>query len=420
MARTRGNTSEIITGLDIGSTGIRVAVGQYTEDQSGTADLQIIGTAEVGSSGIQKGVIVSIEEAVSAVSHVLEEAERLIGVPIEHGWVGISGTQILSQGSRGVVAVAKSDGEISGEDVMRVIDAAQTVAAPLNYEVLHVLPKHFTVDGQMGLKDPVGMTGVRLEVDAQIIYGATPYIKNVTKAIYRTGIEIDDLVVSILATADVVATQKQKELGVVVVDIGGSTTSVVVYEEGNSIHMGMIPIGSNHITNDLALGLQTPIEVAERLKIAYGDCLPHDIKKQEMIDLSEFGASAEVVSKKFVAEIIYARVSELLDKVNEELTKINRQALLPAGVLFTGGGAKLHGLIDVAREQLQMNAAYGFPRGLRSATEKINDLSYTPAIGLVSWGALSRDRGASVSRIRIPGGGDIGNRVKKLFKFLIP
>ena len=282
--------TEIITGIDIGSTAIRVAVGQYTPKNNALGgDIHILGTADVRSSGVQKGTIVSIEEAVSALSHVLEEVERLIGVPVEHAWVGISGTQILSQQSHGVIAVAKTDGEISEEDVDRVVDAAQTVAAPLNYEVIHVLPRAYSVDGQTGIKDPVGMTGVRLEVDAQIIYGATPHLKHITKAIYRTGIEIDDLVLSVMAAANTVLTPEQKDLGVMMVDIGGSTTTIAVFENGNMLHTAVIPIGSNHITNDLALGLQTSIDVAEKIKIMHGQCGTKGIGKKDTIDLSEFG-----------------------------------------------------------------------------------------------------------------------------------
>lgn len=418
MSKQHSQT-ELITGLDIGSTSIRVAVGQIS-DASRSSEAQIIATAEVSSEGIQKGKIVSIEEAVSSVSHALEEIDQLIGIPTETAWVGVSGTQILSQESRGVVAVAKTDGEISFEDVNRVLEAAQTVASPLNYEVLHILPKSFTVDGQTGIKDPTGMTGVRLEVDAQMIYGATPYVKNITKAIYRTGIDIDDLVLSAIATSDVVLTSQQKELGVAVVDIGGSSTTVAIYEEGTMLHIGVIPIGSNHITNDLALGLQTSIEIAEQIKIAYGGCVTKGLTKQDTINLAEFGDPDQEVHKKFVIEIIAARVVELFEKVNEELGKVQRKSMLPAGVVLTGGGSKLHDMVDAAKHVMQMNARYGFPVGIESATDKINDLAFTTAIGLVKWGTLAAQEGEVSGRMKIPGGAKAADSVRKLFKFLIP
>lgn len=419
MARSR-QQPELITGLDIGSTGIRVAVGQYTPDDRTGGDVQIIATAEVNSSGIQKGSITSIEEAVSCVSHVLEDVDRLVGVPIESAWVGISGTQIMTQENRGVVAVAKTDGEISYDDVNRVVESAQSVAAPLNYEILHVLPRGFVVDGQKNIKDPVGMTGVRLEVDAQIIYGATPHIKNISKTIYRTGIDIDDLVLSVVATADAVLSPRQKELGVALVDIGGSTTTVTVFEEGQLLHLAMIPIGSNHITNDLALGLQTSIDIAERIKLSYGACLSKGLTKKDSIDLAEFGEPSQKISKKFIIEIVAARVIELLEKINEELATVQRRALLPAGIVFTGGGAKLHDLVDIAKHVLQMNAGYGYPSGMQSATDKINDLAFTSAIGLVRWGALHLGKEQGSTKFRIPGGAKAADQVKKMFKFLVP
>lgn len=417
----RNAQTQIITGLDIGSTGIRIAIGQSTPDERLGADIQIIGTTEVASAGIQKGAITSIEEAVSSVAHVLEEVERLVGLPIEHAWVGISGTQIISQESRGVVAVAKIDGEISSEDVDRVIVAAQTVASPLNHEVLHILPKTYTVDGQTGIKDPIGMTGVRLEVDAQIIYSATPHIKNISKAIYRTGIDIDELALTAVATADAVLSERQKQLGVALVDLGGSTTTIAVYEEGNLIHLATIPLGSNHITNDLALGLQTSIEVAERIKIAFGGCSVQGVQKTDKIQLRDVGAEPQEVSKRFIIEIISARVLEILEKINEELRKVQRQSLLPAGLVFVGGGAKLKDITTLTKEALHMNAMYGFPTGMRSATDKINDLSFTASIALVRWGAMAG--GGSVSRslpFKLPGGKQAVDQVRKLFRFLVP
>ncbi|PIR74586.1 MAG: cell division protein FtsA [Candidatus Magasanikbacteria bacterium CG10_big_fil_rev_8_21_14_0_10_47_10] len=420
MAR-RNRQVEIVTGLDIGSTGIRIAVGQVVPDERLGADVQIIGTAQVASLGIEKGTITSIEEAVSSISHVLEEVERLVGVPIEHVWVGVSSNHIIANESRGVVAVAKTDGEISYEDVDRVIEAAQTVAAPLNYEVLHVLPRGYVVDGQTGIKDPSGMTGVRLEVDAQMIYGSTPHVKNITKAIYRTGVDIDDLVLSLIATGDTVLTDRQKQLGVGLVDIGGSTTTLAVYEEGNIIHTAVIPIGSNHVTNDLALGLQTDIDVAEKIKLLYGGCLVKGMTAKDCIDLAEFGLASQAVPKKFVREIIAARVVEILEKINDELRSIDRLGLLPAGIVFTGGGAKLQDLVEVAKQVTHMNAAHGLPMGIRSATESINDLAFAAAISLVAWGSSMnlRTRGTK-SKVRVPGGKQAVDKVRQLFKFLVP
>ncbi|KKQ27629.1 MAG: Cell division protein ftsA [Candidatus Magasanikbacteria bacterium GW2011_GWC2_37_14] len=412
---------ELITGLDLGSTSVRLAVAKQVFVPGEKTSFQIVGLIEVPSEGIHKGVITSIEETVSAVSHSLEKMEQLIGVPIEHAWVGISGLQIISQNSKGVVAVAKADGEITAEDLERAIEASRAVATPLNYEILHVIPRAFVVDGQTGIKDPVGMTGVRLEVDTQIIEGQTSHIKNITKAVYRTGIDIDDLVFSVLSVGDLVTTPRQRDLGAIVVNIGGATTSLIVYEEGDIIHTAVLPIGGEHVTNDLAIGLRTSIEVAERVKIECGECYPGHLNKKEMIDLKMFGAELnEEVSRKYIAEIINARMEEILEKIETELNKIGRSSLLPAGVVFTGGGAKIFGLVDLAKDKLRLPATLGYPLDILSASEKINDLSFTTAIGLVRWGAsmqagMGRGGNAGLKSVE-----KVSAQVKGWFKSLIP
>ncbi len=275
---------EIIAGLDIGSSAIRLAVGQIGGAGS---QIHIIGSAQVPAEGISKGVISSIEDAVSSISACLDKAERMVGVPVQRAWVGISGSHIISQESHGVVAVARSDGEISEDDIERSIEAARTVATPPNYEILHVIPKSFTVDGQIGIKDPLGMTGVRLEVDTQIIQGLSAQIKNLTKAVYRTGVNIEDLVLSILATSEAVLTNRQKELGVAVINIGGSTTSLVIFEEGDILHTAVLPVGSDHITSDIAIGLRISIDAAEKIKLEYGTASAGSVSKREEIDIGE-------------------------------------------------------------------------------------------------------------------------------------
>lgn len=417
------NTSQprLITGLDIGSTAVRIAVGQQGLRADGKKELQIIATIEVPSEGVQKGVIVSIEEAVSSVSNALEQIERTVGIPIENVWIGVSGMHILSQKTRGVVAVAKPDGEISEEDVVRAIDAAKTIAAPLNYEMLHLVPRHFSVDGQFGIKDPVGMTGIRLEVEAQAVYGLTSHLKNITKAVYRTSVSIDDVVLSVLATADAVVTSRQKELGVVVIDIGGSTTTLLVYEGGNVIHTAVLPMGSDHVTNDLALGLQTSIDVAEKVKIQVGQCTVKGISKQDTIDLFDFGnAEHEEVSLFYVTEIVNARMSEILERVDKELASIDRSSLLPAGAIFTGGGAKIGEIVDLAKQKLHMNATLGFPIDIRTVTEKANDVAFATVIGLVKWGSMGDISESKKGDSFLGGVQKVSEGFRKVFRFLVP
>lgn len=419
MFHRQGKNPEIIVGLDVGSTAVRLAVGQLTptEDRS---ELHIIGAAEVPSEGVHKGVVSSIEDVVSSISACLERAERMTGLPIKSAWVGISGSHIISEESKGVVAVSKTDGEITEEDVERAVEAARTVATPLNYEILHVIPKSYTVDGQVGIKDPIGMTGVRLEVDTQIIQGLSAQIKNLTKAVYRTGLDIEDLVLSILATAEAVVTERQKELGAAVLNIGGATTSLVVFEEGDILDTVILPIGSEHVTADIAIGLRTSIEVAERLKLEYGSTLPKDISKKEEIDLFDLGEEKhELIFHKYICEIIEARMEEILEKVDTIFKRIGRSGMLPAGIVLTGGGAKLPGLVELSKHKLRLPATLGYPLNLTSVTDKINDLSFTTAIGLVRWGALASQTPSSkfsnlISKFRFT------TRFKKWFGSLIP
>ncbi|MFA6424237.1 MAG: cell division protein FtsA [Candidatus Magasanikbacteria bacterium] len=424
MVKAKNN---LIAGLDIGSSTVRMAVGQlvYNSHDDLQPDIQILGAAEVSAEGMYKGTISSIEDVVSSVSLCLEKMERTIGMPIDTVWVGVSGLHIMSQNSKGVVAASKADNEISEADVQRALEAARSISTPLNYEVLHVLPKRFSVDGQTSIKDPVGMTGIRLEVDAQIILGASAQIKNLTKAIYRSGLEIEDLVLSVLATSEAALTNRQKDLGVAIVDFGSSTTSLAVYEEGEILHSIILPIGSEHITNDIAIGLRIPIEVAERVKIEYGDCFSNTVSKKEEIDLYELGnGEHEIIKRKYLSEIIEARVEEIMQKVDTELRKVQRSGMLPAGVVFTGGGAKLSGLIEAAKKFLRLPATLGYPLNFISATDKINDLSFVNVVGLVKWGSMmsqsgQKPKGAGMlSGIKKMSGSAVA--VKDWFKALLP
>jgi len=412
---------EIITGLDIGSTTIRIAVGQINPQDK---RIHILGAAENIAEGISKGVVTSIEDAVSSISGVLEKVERMTGMPVEHAYVGINGSHVTSQDSHGVIAVSKANGEIKEDDVERVIEAAQAVATPPNYEILHVIPRSFAVDNQPGIKDPVGMTGIRLEVDAQIIQGLSSQIKNLTKCVYRTGVDIDDLVLGVLATAEAVLSKKQKDLGVVLVNLGGATTSVLVFEEGDVLHTAILPIGSGHITNDIAIGLRISIDLAEKLKVEYGSALANEINKREEINLSEVDSKEEgTVSQRHIAEIIEARCEEIFKMVDKELQRIDRSGLLPSGVVLTGGGAKLPGIVEVAKKEFRLPASLGYPLDLSStAVDKVNDLNFSTAVGLIYWGkSLWGMRGDSkISLPKFSSVSEATSKMKKWFKSLIP
>lgn len=381
----------LIAGLDIGSLETRLVIGQRVDTEAG-AKLQIIGAVAVPSEGVSKGIINSIEDTTASISAVLEKAERLLGAPISSAWVGINGPNLKCQSSRGVVAVSRSDSEINSEDVNRVIEAAQALAVPPNYEILHVIPSKFIVDSQEDIKNPVGMTGIRLEVITLIIQNLTSQIKNLTKAIYHTGLNIDDLVFSPLASAGVALTPKQKEIGAAIVNIGAATTSIAVFEEGELLHAAVLPIGSSHITADIAIGLRCPINLAEKIKVRYGSAKSEQFNKKDEIDINDLVQEENltdeitVISQRYVSEIIEARVEEIFEKIDAELKKVDRSGMLPAGVCLVGGGAKLADIVEIAKKKLRLPVALGANRSVATVVDKVNDLEYLTALGLVVWG----------------------------------
>lgn len=416
---------EIYAGLDIGAYAVRIAVGKTVPGSESKDHLHVIGAVEVPSGGVAKGSVTDIEEAVSSVSKALEQAERLTGLPINAAWVAISGTQMLAQESRGVVGVARPDGEIQEEDVERAIQAARTVATPPNFEIIHVIPKGFIVDGQRGIKDPVGMHGTRLEVDALIIQGLGSHIKNLTKCVYRTGLDIEDLVFSVLATSEACLTHRQKELGVCVVNIGSTTTSLAVFEEGDILHTAVLPVGSDYVTRDLAMGLRTSMDVAEQVKIRYATCLTETVGKKEQIDLAEFGVEgAEMVDRAFVAEITQARMQEIFEKVDAELRKVERSGLLPAGVVLTGGGVKILGCVEAAKDAFRLPVTISAALGISSVIDRAHDPAFSTSVGLVLWGRNIRGAGGGkgMSKVfsKLKGISNMTDWAKKLFSSLKP
>lgn len=410
----------IIAGLDIGSSNIRVVVGQVAKNND-SEQLNIIGVVEVPALGMNKGSVVSIEDTVSSISACLEKAERMIGLPIESVWVGIGGTHINSQESNGVIAIARTNGEIQENDVQRVIEAAKAVAAPVNYEVLHVIPKTFSIDNQTGVRDPIGMSGIRLEVSTQVVRGLSSQIKNLTKSIHRTGLDINYLILSVLASSDAVLSVRQKELGVALVDIGAATTKVIVFEESDVIHVSVFPIGSDSITSDLAICLQTSLDVAEQIKLDVGSVASKDFESEDEINLRDFGGEDQVFSKKHISEIIAARTEEIFQKVDEELQKINRSGLLPAGLILIGGGSKLPGMVEVGKKKTMLPVSLGTNKRFNTAVDKVNDVSFSTALGLVMWGfgSMNEKTSGGILPLKFPPLADGITVVKKWFKHLI-
>jgi len=401
-----------ITGLDVGTSKVASCIGQKRE-----TGLDIIGVGLAPCAGLRKGMVVDIEETISAISASLEQAERMAGVPVEDAFVGIGGAHITSSNSKGVIAVSRADGEISSEDTDRVVEAARAISMPTNREILHVIPRFYIVDGQEGIKDPVGMTGIRLEVETHVIGGSTPVIKNLTKCVYQAGVEIDDLVFNGLATASAYLSKKQKEIGVVLADIGAGTTELTVFEEGTILHSAVLPVGSAHITNDIAIGLRTSIDTAEQIKLEYGLAKSERVEDEE-IDLSKIDPQEESkASLKYIAEIIEARFSEIFNLIGEELKGIGREATLPGGIILVGGGAKIDGVVDVAKETLKIPAQVGTP--VIKATgmiDKLQDPVYAVSVGVLNWGFAAVEKGTG----EVGGLKKATSGIKKFFKNFIP
>jgi cell division protein FtsA len=375
---------DIIIGVDAGSSNIRTVIAQVFPDEEKP---RIIGVGTCPSFGIRKGAVVDLDEAAKSIIESVEKAEMNSGKKINHAIVSLGGSHVTSQESKGVVAVGRADGEVVEDDITRVINAAQAISIPANKEIIHVIPRSYSLDDQKDIKDPMSMNGVRLEVDAMIVEGSTPFIKNLSKCLEQADIELDDFILAPLAAGKATLTKRQKELGVVLVDIGGGTTSLAVFEENDLLHTSILPIGGSHITNDIAIGLRTSIDVAEKIKLEYGSAIPREINKKEDINLSEIESGEEgIVSRHHVAEIIEARMEEIFSMVNKELKSIGREKLLPAGVVLTGGTAKMPGAVDLAKNILALPSQTGFPTPLGGLVDKVDDPSFATSVGLILWG----------------------------------
>lgn len=375
---------KIITALDIGTSTIHTIIAERRRREE---KLRIVGVGVSPSAGVRRGAIVDIEEAGAAIRRSVDEARRASGVSVKSVWLAIGGTAISVVSSRGVVAVSRADGEISPEDAKRAVTAAQSfLPRQPNREVIHIVPRDFKVDSESGIKDPVGMHGVRLEADTLIIECASPFLKNISKALEYAGLAIDDIVFSPLAVAEVILTKRQRELGVMLVDIGGGTASFIVFEEGIPINAGVLPIGGGHITNDIAIGLRTHVDVAEAIKLAYGSCLPAETPKRENIRLADFveGESA-IYSRRELAEIIEARMGDVFELLHRELKKINRVELLPGGIIMVGGSSLVPGLVDLAKREMRLPVERGILQEFGAVADDSQGPSFASALGVLLW-----------------------------------
>ena len=375
-----------IVGIDVGTTKVCTIVAQVLDN----GKINVLGVGLTPAKGLDKGVVVNIEDAVNAIATSVEKAERLSGYRIGTAFVGVSGRHIASLNSRGVVAVARSDHEITRYDVDRAVEAAQAIAIPTQREIIHIIPRAYIVDGTEGIRDPIGMSGFRLEVETHIITGDVMAIQNLIKSVQKAGIEIDDLVLQPLASGEAVLTEDDKDRGVVLADIGGGTTDIAVFAQGGVWHTSVIPVGGSHFTNDIVLVQQTPHNTAEYLKLKYGSSISEapDDEAGDLVEVEGFApGERQQISRQLLNEILQARSEEITELIYNEIRRSGYDGLLPAGVVLTGGSAQLPRLDELMRDMLGVPVRIGTPGEISGLSDALNSPAYATCLGLIRWGA---------------------------------
>jgi cell division protein FtsA len=375
-----GQHSRTFVGLDIGTTKISCIIA----DLDGTGELRVVGIGNAPSEGLRRGVVVDLEKTVNSIRRAVDEAERMSSIPVRSVYAGIAGDHIRSINSRGVIAVSRKDNEIASSDVIRVIEAAKAVAIPMDREIIHVIPQEFIVDDQDGIKDPIGMSGVRLEAEVHIITGAVTSAKNICRSIQRAGLKVQDLVLEPLASSHAVLGADERDLGVVLLDIGGGTTDVAVFFEGSIRHTAIVPFGGANVTNDIAIGLRTPIDKAEAIKIQHGCALAALVAASETVSVSGVGGRSDrEISRHVLASMIEPRMEEIFALANKEVKKNHFAELLGGGVVLTGGTSLLPGVVELAEQVFEMPVRLGAPGGLGGLSENVADPRFSTGVGLV-------------------------------------
>ncbi len=416
MAKAR-----IIGALEIGSSKISTLIGQILVDPNSLeTSINVVGASSVESKGIKKGQIVDIDEAVEALVLSVEAAERMAGYNLESAYIALGGASVHSQNSHGVVAISDPNGEITQNDVDRATEAASAVSLPTSREIIHVMPREFVVDGEVGIKDATGMSGVRLEVDTHIISAGSAAIKNLKKAVNEVGIQIDGLVFSGLASAEAVLSSTEKELGCVLIDIGGGTTSIAVFMDGALTYSGVIPIGAKNVTNDLAIGLRVSLETAEKIKLALSQKKKKEEESSDELDLAGMGVTEiRKISKKTLLEgIIRPRLNEIFTMVRLELEREGLANRIPSGAIITGGGAETVGVIDSAKRMMSLPVRIGVPKEVAGLVDDIMVPAFATTIGLLRYGAKQsmpqENLTSTFKKMKLPSVGFLGKFVNTI------
>ncbi len=399
----------LIVGLDIGTSKVVAIVGEVGVD--GT--IEIVGLGSHPSRGLKKGVVVNIESTVQSIQRAVEEAELMAGCQINAVFAGIAGSHIRSLNSHGIVAIR--DKEVLSTDIDRVIDAARAVAIPADQKILHVLPQEFIIDNQEGIREPVGMSGVRLEAKVHLVTGAVSAAQNIIKCVRRCGLEVDDIILEQLASSYSVLTEDEKELGVCLVDIGGGTTDIAVFTDGAIRHTAVIPIAGDQVTNDIAVALRTPTQYAEEIKIKYACALAQLANADETIEVPSVGERPpRRLARQTLAEVVEPRYEELLSLVQAELRRSGFEDLIAAGMVLTGGSAKMEGLMDLAEEVFHMPVRVGKPQGVAGLSEVVRNPIYATGVGLLLFGQQhARDHSADT---RVEGMRGVWERMRSWFQ----
>ncbi len=398
----------ILVGLDIGTTKTCAVIGTMNDNGM----VEVIGVGVTPSRGLKNGVIVNIDNTTSSIVKAIDEGELMAGYEVNDVIVGVSGQHVKGQNSRGVVAVSSRNRTIATQDVKRVIEAAQAIVIPVDREILHVLSKEFSVDDQIGIKDPIGMSGVRLEAEVHIITGATSNIQNMIKAVEKSGFQYRDIVFNPLAAADAVLSRDEMELGVALLDIGGGTIDLIVYMEGGVAYSTVLPIGGIHVTNDISIGLRTPIESAELIKKKYGCAVLELVDPSEVVEVPSVGGRPpRKLLRQELTQIIEPRVAEMMEMVERELSLSGKKDMLAAGVVLTGGGSMLDGSVEAAERVFNMPVRIGSPRDIAGLADRVATPQFSNGVGLLKYGLkMSQLRAGKLTPEK---GGNVFGRLKK-------